>query len=650
MSYPAIPYVNNKTNYTTFTKSIFTVNDNVLTKIKEDKNMFSNLYTFINNNITIFYSSANHFYKLSCFIFTLPWTAYNYYRYTSTNNGFLIANSANCKFTIAKLDNTQNGTSEELFIKVVSLHRQGNDFILIDIISAIIFETFYNYIRNESSNRTPNIIDNYQLIDFVNIYKYAFSSYSTPTHWDYNKLVLEKYSFPPATSGNNYDNFCNIYITNAINGTPVMIYDLIVKKFAQNNTNIAIRQSIDKYFRSIPHLYNFIYYYGYHFGFVHNDLHCGNMLYDEYLDRLTMIDYGRNYFGFFYDNYDFDIISNCITNYYKILNYDNLRIPQINNYKEMIDILGYQNGLKSIIKTDDNNGYLTHILDIMTISITFYYYLYLIKIIDKNYNKKLKQIIDLIYLSYNENDKSKSKYQHFLERKISINLRDTNILKTYINTKYAMYLKIIANPTDEDNIYFTYIYDGLFFIALMFIYFDIKSDFLYDNSNGTSKLFRSAFQILKTNSLVTQDSINNFMKYLKVIHKKYPILAKINTYFKKMDPQIISGGAANNVKSRSKSKSSSKSSLKSKSKRDLNYELKELALGVKNNTISSLQDIEPNHDYDIDINNQEMINMIMINPPISRNPKMKEEENIETKMKEYANIFQHNMQMRELNE
>jgi hypothetical protein len=643
MSYPAIPYVNNKTNYTTFTKSIFTVNDNVLTKIKEDKNMFSNLYTFINNNITIFYSSANHFYKLSCFIFTLPWTAYNYYRYTSTNNGLLIANSANCKFTIAKLDNTQNGTSEELFIKVVSLHRQGNDFILIDIISAIIFETFYNYIRNESSNRTPNIIDNYQLIDFVNIYKYAFSSYSTPTHWDYNKLVLEKYSFPPATSGNNYDNFCNIYITNAINGTPVMIYDLIVKKFAQNNTNIAIRQSIDKYFRSIPHLYNFIYYYGYHFGFVHNDLHCGNMLYDEYLDRLTMIDYGRNYFGFFYDNYDFDIISNCITNYYKILNYDNLRIPQINNYKEMIDILGYQNGLKSIIKTDDNNGYLTHILDIMTISITFYYYLYLIKIIDTSYNKKIKQIIDLIYLSYNENDKSKSKYQHFLERKISINLRDTNILKTYINTKYAMYLKIIADPTDEDNIYFTYIYDGLFFIALMFIYFDIKSDFLYDNSNGTSKLFRSAFQILKTNSLVTQDSINNFMKYLKVIHKKYPILAKINTYFKKMDPQIISGGAANNVKSRSKSSSKS-------SKRDLNYELKELALGVKNNTISSLQDIEPNHDYDIDINNQEMINMIMINPPISRNPKMKEEENMETKMKEYANIFQHNMQMRELNE
>jgi hypothetical protein len=155
------------------------------------------------------------------------------------------------------------------------------------------------------------------------------------------------------------------------------------------------------------------------------------MLYDEYLDRLTMIDYGRNYFGFFYDNYDFDIISNCITNYYKILNYDNLRIPQINNYKEMIDILGYQNGLKSIIKTDDNNGYLTHILDIMTISITFYYYLYLINIIDKNYNKKLKQIIDLIYLSYNENDKSKSKYQHFLERKISINLNDTNILKTY---------------------------------------------------------------------------------------------------------------------------------------------------------------------------------------------------------------------------
>jgi hypothetical protein len=646
MSYPIIPYVNNDANYIKFKNSIFLTNDNVLEKIKSDEMMFSNLYTFINNHINIFYSRANHFYNLSYFIFTLPWNYTSDYQYISTNNGLLLANSANCKFTIAKLNNTSNGTSEELFIKIVNIQTNRNDFIIIDIISAILFQTVYDLIKNETANRTPNIIDNYQLIDFVNVFKYSFSSYSTPTHWDYNKLLYEKYLFPLGTCGNNYDNFCNIYITNAINGKPVMLYDLVAIKFLQNKTDITIKELINKYFRSIPHLYNFIYYYGYHFGFIHNDLHCGNMLYDEYLDRLTMIDYGRNYFGFFYDNYNFDLINNCITNYYKILNYDNLRIQKINNYKEMIDVLGYKNGLKSIVKTDDNKGYMTHILDIMTISITFYYYLYLMKIIDKNNNDKLKQIYNLIFLSYDLNDKSKSKQQHFMERKISINLRDTNIMKTYINTKYALYLKIIADPTNEDIIYYSYIYDGLFFIALMFIFFGIKSDLLY-GTNGKYKLFRSAFQILKTNSLVTQDSINNFMNYLKVIHKKYPILSKINTYFKKMDPQIVSGGANKQSLSKSSSSlSSSLSSLSPTSKTDRNSELIELALGVKNNTISSFQDIEPNHNYDIDINDEEMINIMQ--PPISKNPKMKK-ANMKTKMEEYEKIFEYNMQIRELN-
>ena len=155
-----------------------------------------------------------------------------------------------------------------------------------------------------------------------------------------------------------------------------------------------------------------------------------------------------------------------------------------------------------------------------------------------------------------------------------------------------------------------------------------------------------AFQILQTNSLITQNSINNFMKYLKVIHKKYPMLAKINTYFKKMDPQIISGGNDDNRSRQSSSKSS-------QSSKDLNFELKELASKIKTNTAFSLEDIEPNHEYDIDINDEIMnkINSYMINEQESlRNPKMKEEENMETKMKAYEKIFEHNMQIRKLSE
>jgi len=619
--------------------------------------MFSNLYTFINNNIkTFYYDSSDYFYKLSNFIFTLPWNYGGHYRYTPTNNGLLSKNSLNCKFTIAKLDNIQNRSTEELFIKVVNIESNQNDYIMIDVISAILFETIYNYIKNDSStNRIPNIIDNHELVDFVNVFKYAFSSYSTPTTWNYNTLLLEKYTYPLVSSRpTSYDNKCNIYITNAINGTPIMIYDLVIEQFARNKQSIAIRQLINKYFIAIPHLYNFIYYYGYHFGFVHNDLHYGNILYDEYLDRLTIVDYGRNYFGFFYDAAnDFENINNCVKNYYKILNYNNLQVRQINNYKEMIDSIGHKKGLKSLVKTDDNNGYLTHILDIITISITYYYYLHLLTILDGRrsiYFLKKKQISNLIFLSHDKNNKTINKYNQFINKNILINLKDTNILKTYIDTKYGMYLKIISNTANEDNIYLTYIYDGLFFTALIFVFFGIPTDYLYGNINQQSKIFMKAFQIIQTNSLITQNSINNFMKYLKVIHKKYPMLAKINTYFKKMDPQIISGGNDDNrQRQSSSSKSSSQSSQSSK---DLNFELKELASKIKTNTAFSLEDIEPNHEYDIDINDEIMnkINSYMINQQSLRNPKMKEEENMETKMKAYEKIFKHNMQIRKLSE
>jgi hypothetical protein len=146
MSYPIIDRTNIEDTYKIFTDTIFEINNDVLEKIKSDEMMFSNLYTFINNNIgTFYYEPSDYFYKLSNFIFTLPWNYRGHYRYTPTNNGLLSKNSLNCKFTIAKLDNIQNGSTEELFIKVVNIESNQNDYIMIDVISAILFETIYNY-------------------------------------------------------------------------------------------------------------------------------------------------------------------------------------------------------------------------------------------------------------------------------------------------------------------------------------------------------------------------------------------------------------------------------------------------------------------------------------------------------------------------
>ena len=497
--------------------------------IKYDFTKTNELYDFILHNFARFAKPCtimtNDFFIASCFIYIYPWKLNN--SYTAIQNGLLYENSANCKFTISNI----NG--KNTFIKVVNTSNAGTDYIIIDIINCIILEILYEKTKQDQRTdyyNTPDIFTNYTLTDFVNKFDTSFASYSTPTHWDYNALMDEKYiysNFCQAIAAPTYTKKCHIYMTNAINGKAETLRSL----FEAYQQDPSLITTIIKYFNSLKHVYNYIYYMGFHYGFIHNDLHQGNLLFDTHIEKLTIIDYGRNNISYFYYNRN-EYIDNCVKNYHKILNYQNIysdtRVPQ--NYKDMIDFYQYSNSLQSVVKSAYNNGYMTHILDIITMSLFSLYYIDLL-LYHQNiqYDAAFLRLTNLIYF---QKLRGVNEYDALLNKNIKIALRDPSmdelkIVETYIITKIAIINDIATNPDLE---YHAFIYDGLFYTALLFHYFHIDGD---DISSGGQIFFR-AFQIIKNSSLVTQQSINNFMRYLKQIHQSYRYLSVINIYFKKM--------------------------------------------------------------------------------------------------------------------
>ena len=537
---------------------------------KYDLNETNKLYNFILQNLRNYAKQCqirtNDYFILSCFIYTFPWKLNN--DYIAINNGLLYQNSGNCKFTFGNI----NGRNT--FIKVIDTSNTDTDYLIFDIINCILFEILYEKTNQDIRTpyyNTPDIFTNYSLTDFVNKFDTSFSSYSTLTHWDYNELMDEKYTysnFCQAIQTPSYTKKSHIYMTNAINGKPETLKTLFNHYIFDRNTITLI----NKYLNSLKHVYNFIYYMGFHFGFLHNDLHYGNLLFDCHIEKITMIDYGRNYIGYFYDNRNM-YIDNCVINYHTILNYKNVygetRTPT--TYKEMVDMYENNFSLRSVIKSTYNDGYMTHILDIITLSLSCLYYLDLMKHYDHinsgvygniQYDPNFLRLTNLVYFAKAQGH---NEYQDLINKNLIISLttapiNKADIIKTYISTKIDIIIDIANGREFEYN---AFIYDGLFYTALLLNYFNLDGDDISPRHGG--QIFYKVFQIVKNPRLINQIAINDFMDYLNNINNNYRDLSKINIYFKKMRfiktpiPALsrIRGGEEQPVTSRTKSRTKS---------------------------------------------------------------------------------------------
>ena len=193
----------------------------------------------------------------------------------------------------------------------------------------------------------------------------------------------------------------------------------------------------------------------------------------------------------------------------------------------MINMYQNQYALRSVIKSTYNDGYMTHILDIITLSLSCLYYIDLIKHFDHinsgvggniQYDANFLRLTNLVYFAKANgiNDYNDLINIDLIIALTSSPIDEATIINTYISTKKDI-IADIANGTDFE--YSAFIYDGLFYTALLLNYFNLDGDDISPRNGG--EIFYKVFQIVKNSSLINQIEINKFMKHLNYINSTY---------------------------------------------------------------------------------------------------------------------------------
>lgn len=433
---------------------------------------------------------------------------------------------------------------------------ENSDPIIYDGINAYIFDK----LNDEYSNKfNESYLVKYDYT-FANICKVA-NNYENSVYWDYNELqsIAKNQN---QSKLNVYNNICWIIVNDAIQGDFKSIGD-IFKDFY----NISTERKFNKILMIIKKLIklnNFILFIGLKYGYLHNDLHLHNIIYDESNDKITLIDYGRNFFGYFYNNriIDIDNYSKALSKYLLIGDAKLLKNTNINSYKDL-----YSNNFeycKSLIINELCN-YPTIILDLITLGLNIYYNFKLILLtnfgISNNvYKEIMNNYLEKIFiLTENDIDALMD-----FETKLTLNEEIIKFYNENGNNKELTFGKLVEIfiklkkqlRADKKSIIIDYkeiidyLLDILLYVSIIFIQFNIFKGIKLDSNN----LFYVYFQFVyfKGDGTTEINYINNAIKYISDNHIE---LRVYNIYFEKLNsdlsinPNIIFGG--NNTKSKS---------------------------------------------------------------------------------------------------
>jgi hypothetical protein len=279
-------------------------------------------------------------------------------------------------------------------------------------------------------------------------------------------------------------------------------------------------------YNAIPELYRKIIDLGTKYGFIHNDLHLGNLIFNKKTKKIVCIDYGRSHFQYFEDK-PTEIIDKMAVFEYEKLGYTSedykkeknlfLKPPSIKSYKELMKLKN-NDWLRSNYKISKYNSYPLCIFDLIILSGNFYLF-YL-----RN-TQKYKSLIDkMIKFEYKtEND--------LLNRKIIIITPQTR------EEIYMAYFDILKSPIFDESL--SFILDGLFFLALFIaFYYENENkvhviDLYYDYNNNNGILYKMFHIILNKHEMykfndfcskviegellndITKKDIVNMSEYLK---------------------------------------------------------------------------------------------------------------------------------------
>lgn len=405
----------------------------------------------------------------------------HFYNYESIDNGKLLGNSSNCKFTIANVTSNNGGIPYKLFIKVIDYSSQyissRTDLSIYDILTSIIFNKIF-------------LIEEYKKFkDFIPEYKGSCLSYikkdATGTYWDFNdiKKINEKELtyYNGETLEKNLNPFYNspviLVMFEAINH-PISVSD-VFKFFSTNKT----QQSIDLVVGVLANaydVYNFLETVGSEYGFMHNDLHFSNIIYDQNKNKLVIIDFGRCVFAKFRDEVDTDINNKLLTEFKKLnynvcLNRLYLTDSIITNKAERLykrDVFKYH---ISIIGNDRTRKYFGVIYDLITYSLNMYIrILYFLRETDTvNADTVEYHFSLLIKANYNYID-------DLVNQRVRLEV-PTNTIRELMDNYLEAKTDFIDGTQDEDTKkFFTMLLNGLFYTALLLHYTGKNYKLIYD--------------------------------------------------------------------------------------------------------------------------------------------------------------------------
>ncbi len=502
------------------------------------------------------------FFKYSLLIYGLYYTIHKNSGYSSSmidpiiNNGLLNKTSGNCLHTILTLKNIA-GEKRKLnfFVKLVDYEKNNNpsektDNILFDIINGHFFKF---------TNSSLDANGKQKFRKHLALYRYSFLSYyyvmpneddgSKPpnNYWNYNRLIYEYDN----TQGENIQQLYSPYhprnekirdilttnTSSSLKPAFICISDSIkhvnLYRFLhpgdRTNYTTNLPKITDVFEKLFFNFFKFLLELGIQYGFHHNDLHSGNLIYNLHQNEITMLDFGRSCFASLLtsDNSDLNTIlqeklttlnfkddTNIKEKYESILTYKDL----FNVSKGLLLDFVY---VDAYTKTSEHVPYYPMIIfDHMTLALTMYSYFirYLYHTSKPNYEDFLNQfkklleftddVLSVNYDKYKINEGKNStttlldSYKATIEYLKTIKTSDGHSLNPFINS-----LKIIA--------------DGLLLIGLLELHFG--------NINNTH------YSAIDINTYVVMLNIkekNKFIKeFLLCFYLKYKDVFVDNDHF-----------------------------------------------------------------------------------------------------------------------
>ena len=441
--------------------------------------------------------------------------------YHDSRNGLLFGNSGNCKFALADLVISNSPNIFKGFFKVVNLQSQfhhmdgiGYDLLIADILSAIIIERLKNTYSN-IQHHFPKYIDaslGYYKIQSIGEEYWSFNEciYTNPNSiHNYNSVINRQ----PV----NYTDECIIMIYNAVN--LISLEDIFVNY--KNNNNLHNFMCCIDVLNDYVNLCNLIKELGTYYGFIHNDLHAKNIIYNIDTKKLMIIDLGRVSFRKYIDTDYADI--NLITKYqYYKLGYADIYsdIQSIDKYSNLYTNRRLFNHRLSEPLPHNPLLYYGFIYDLITLTLQFYikivfFFTNANPIFMQHINQYLMNIVNLNYNGdINNLCKPRCNYD--------IQLNTVNIESLFINFNNAKNFidslneshNIASNDIHSIKQLFHEITNGLLITAIFF----------HSNGKGTSI----------TNPIIIDHTINNRIIYWRLIIQKGVNLNVFYIYLKSL--------------------------------------------------------------------------------------------------------------------